>query len=179
MLKLFGLILLAGLAAVLVFAATRPDVINVQRSASIQAAPERIYPLLTDFHSNSWGAWSPYELKDPDMKRTLSGAPNGLGAVYEWQGDYNIGHGRMEITEVTVPTKVTIKLDFIKPFAAHNVAEFTLQPQAQATLVTWTMRGPATYLSKVMGLFLDMERMIGTDFEAGLTKLKSIAEQSS
>jgi len=174
--KLIALVLLAALVVVLIFAATQSDTINVQRTASIKAAPERLFPLLSDFHGNSWGAWSPYENKDPDMKRTLSGSPNGVGAVYEWQGDNNIGHGRMEITSVTVPTKVTIKLDFIKPIEAHNVAEFTLQPQAGATRVTWTMRGPATYLSKVMGVFINMDRMIGNDFEAGLAKLKVIAE---
>jgi hypothetical protein len=178
MFKLIASILLVALAAVLIYAATQPDVINVQRTASIKAAPERIFPLLSDFHADSWGAWSPYELKDPDMQRTLSGSRTGVGAVYEWRGDHNIGHGRMEITSVTVPTQVTIKLDFIKPFEGHNVAEFTLQPQAEATVVTWSLRGPATYMSKLMGVFLNMDRMIGNDFEAGLAKLKAIVEHA-
>lgn len=178
MFKLIALILLAAVVVVLVLAATQPDTINVQRTARIAAAPERIFPLLSDFHRNSWGAWSPYEDKDPDMQRTLSGAANGVGAVYEWQGDSNIGQGRMEIVTAQVPSKVTIKLDFIKPFAAHNVAEFTLQPQAAGTDVTWSMRGPATFLSKIMGLFLNMDRMIGNDFETGLARLKVIAEQA-
>jgi hypothetical protein len=179
MFKLIASIVLVVLVVVLIYAATQPDTINVQRTASINAPPERIFPLLSDFNRTSWGAWSPYELKDPDMQRTLSGSPNGVGAVYEWQGDKNIGQGRMEITSVTVPTRVTIRLDFIKPLEGHNITEFTLQPQAETTLVTWTMHGPATYLSKLIGVFLNMDRMIGTDFEAGLSKLKAIAEQAS
>jgi hypothetical protein len=166
------------LAVLLLVAATRPDTIDVQRSTHIDAVPERIVPMLTDFHPEYWGAWSPYEHKDPDMKRTLSGATRGVGAVYEWQGDRNIGQGRMAITAVT-PTNVTIDLEFIKPFAGHNVAEFTLQPQATGTRVTWTMHGPATYLSKVIGVFIDMDRMIGNDFDAGLAKLKQLAERAS
>jgi hypothetical protein len=174
--KLFALLLIASLGVVLILATRKPDVIDVHRTASIQAAPERIVPLLSDFHSHAWGAWSPYETKDPDMKRTLSGAANGVGAVYEWQGDNNIGHGRMQITAVT-PSKVTIQLDFFKPLQGRNIAEFTLEPAAGVTQVTWSMRGPATYLSKLMSVFLDMDRMIGTDFEAGLAKLKTLAEQ--
>jgi hypothetical protein len=175
--KLLALVLCIAIAGVLILAATRPNTLSVQRSANIQAPPERIVPLLSDFRPSSWGAWSPYETKDPDMQRTLSGATQGVGAIYEWQGDRNIGQGRMEVTAAT-PSKVTIQLDFIAPFEAHNVAEFTLQPQADATRITWTMRGPATYLSKIMSVFLDMDRMIGTDFEAGLAKLKTLAEQA-
>jgi hypothetical protein len=175
--KLLALVLCIAIAGVLIVAATRPDIISVQRSANIHAAPERIFPLLSDFRPNSWGRWSPYETKDPDMQRTFSGPTQGIGAVYEWQGDRNIGQGRMEITGAT-SSKVTIKLDFIKPFEAHNVAEFTLQPQADATQVTWAMRGPANYLSKIISVFLDMDRMIGSDFEAGLARLKTLAEQA-
>ena len=178
MFKLIALLLLTALAVLLLVAALRPDTIDVQRSADINAAPERIFPLLSDFNRDAWGACSPYELKDPDMKRTLSGAPSGVGAVYAWQGDRNIGEGRMEITAVTVPSKVTIQLDFIKPMAGSNVAQFTLQPQAAGTRVTWTMHGPATYLSKLIGVFIDMDRMIGNDFEAGLAQLKRISEQA-
>ena len=176
--KLLALALCIAIAGVLIIAATRPDTITVQRSASIQAPPDRIVPLLSDFRPDSWGAWSPYETKDPDMQRTFSGAPKGVGAVYEWAGDRNIGQGRMEIMQAT-SSQVTIKLDFIAPFEAHNIAEFTLVPQADNTRVTWAMRGPANYMSKIMSVFLDMDRMIGTDFEAGLAKLKTLAEQPS
>lgn len=176
--KLLALALCAAVLVVLIIAATRPDTINGARSAHIQAPPERIFPLLSNFQRDAWGAWSPYETKDPDMQRTLSGAAQGVGAVYEWNGDRNIGQGRMEITSAIVPSRVTIQLDFIKPLEGHNIAEFKLEQQAQATRVTWSMRGPASYLSKLMSVFFDMDRMIGTDFEAGLAQLKHIAEQA-
>ena len=175
--KVLAFVLCATVIVVLLIAATRPDTIDVARSAKIQAPPERIVPLLTNFQRDAWGAWSPYETKDPDMQRTLSGAAQGVGAVYEWNGDRNIGQGRLEITSATT-SKVIMRLDFLKPFEAHNIAEFKLERQAEATRVTWSMRGPATYLSKVMSVFLDMDRMIGTDFETGLAQLKRIAERA-
>ena len=105
------------------------------------------------------------------------GLPCPLGAVYEWDGDKNVGQGRMEIMESTPPSRVGIKLDFFKPFEAHNTAEFTMEPQGDATNVTWTIFGPMPYVSKLMTLFFDMNRMIGADFEVGLAKLKTVAEQ--
>ena len=161
-----GLVVLAG--AVLAIAATRPDVFRVQRAASIRAPPERIYPLIADFQR--WGAWSPYEKKDPAMKRSIQ------GPVYAWEGNGEVGVGRMEIVEADAPSRVRIKLDFVKPFEAHNMIEFSLERKADATSVTWDMRGPATLPSKVIGLFLDMDAMVGKDFEAGLASLKAIAE---
>ena len=154
--------------AVLVVAATRPDDFSVQRSASIKAPPEKIYPMLADFRQ--WPAWSPWEKLDPDMKRTLSGPASGPGATYAWQGSSKVGAGRMEIKQVTAPTKVEIQLDFIKPFEGHNVTDFTLVPRGDATEVTWLMRGPAPFVSKLMGVFVDMDKMIGKDFEAGLAE---------
>jgi uncharacterized protein YndB with AHSA1/START domain len=162
-------------AAVLVVAATRPDDFSVQRSASIKAPPEKIYPMLADFRQ--WPAWSPWEKLDPDMKRTLSGPASGPGATYAWQGSSKVGAGRMEIRQVTAPTKVEIQLDFIKPFEGHNVTDFTLVPRGDATEVTWLMRGPAPFVSKLMGVFVDMDKMIGKDFEAGLANLKAASEK--
>jgi len=167
------LILLVG--AILVVAATRPGEFTVQRMTSIKAPPERIFPLINDFRS--WGSWSPYEAKDPAMKRTYSGAANGAGAVYEWAGDSNVGEGRMEITDISPPSSVTIKLDFIKPFEGHNIATFTFEPQGDSTNVTWAMRGPMPYIAKIMSLFFNMDRMIGKDFEAGLANIKLVAEK--
>jgi hypothetical protein len=164
-------VLLAGLLA---FAATRPDVLRVQRAASIQAPPERIFPLVADFHR--WTSWSPWENRDPELKRTYSGAASGKGAVYAWEGNRNVGSGRMEITEDSPSSKVMIQLDFIKPFEGHNITEFTLQPAGGATNVTWTMQGPSPFITKVMGVFMNMDKMIGRDFEAGLANLKSVAE---
>ena len=162
-------------AGVLIYATTRPDSFTVKRTASIKAPPDRLFALVNDLHG--WAAWSPYEKKDPDMNRTFSGAAQGKGAVYEWDGNKNVGSGRMEITEATQPRKIAIKLDFIKPFEGHNTAEFTMDPQGDNTAVTWAMYGPSTYLFKVMGIFMDMDRMIGNDFAAGLANLKAVAEK--
>src|SRR5262245_27979980 len=162
------------LAAGLVYAATRPDTFRVERALSIKAPPEKIFVLVNDFHR--WGAWSPYETKDPAMKRTISGPVSGNGAVYEWDGDAGkVGAGRMEITE-TSPSRIAIKLDFSKPFEGHNIAEFTFEPKGGSTNVTWAMHGPSSYLHKIMGLFLNLDRMIGNDFETGLVNLRTLAE---
>jgi carbon monoxide dehydrogenase subunit G len=161
-------------AALLGFAATKPDAFRVQRSASIKAPAEKIFALINDFHR--WGSWSPWEKLDPALKRTYSGAANGQGAVYEWEGNKKVGKGRMEITQTSPPSKVTIKLDFLKPFEAHNTAEFTLDGQGDSTNVTWTMDGQQPYMFKVMTLFLSMDKMVGKDFETGLANLKSITE---
>jgi len=162
-------------AGVLVAAALRPNDFAVQRSAAIRAAPDRIYPLLADFRR--WPAWSPWEKLDPDMKRTLSGAPMGGGAVYAWEGSSKVGAGRMEIKDVAPPSKLVIQLDFIRPFEGHNITEFTLVPRGAATELQWTMRGPATFMMKLMGLFTNMDKMIGKDFETGLATLKAVAEK--
>ena len=167
--------LIVVVAGILIYASTKPDTMHYQRSASIKAPPEKIFPLINDFHR--WGTWSPYETRDPAMKRIFSGQPEGKGSVYEWDGDKNVGKGRMEITEVSAPSKVTIKLDFIKPFEGHNVAEFVLEPRGDSTNVTWTMRGPSPYIAKLMSVFFSMDSMIGRDFEAGLANLKAAAEK--
>jgi len=175
MLKNIAIAVVVLIAAVLVFAATRPDNFRVERATSVKAPPEKIFPLITDLHS--WGAWSPWEKKDPAMKRTYSGAPSGKGAVYAWEGNSKVGEGRMEITDVTPPSKVTIKLDFVKPMEGHNIAEFKLEPKGDSTNVTWTMYGPTAYVAKVMGIFVSMDEMIGKEFETGLANLRTVAEK--
>jgi uncharacterized protein YndB with AHSA1/START domain len=162
-------------AGVLIYATTRPDSFRVQRSASIKAPPDRIFALISDLRG--WNAWSPYERKDPAMRRTFSGAASGTGAIYEWDGDRNVGKGRMEVIEATPPGRILIKLDFIKPFEGHNTAEFTLEPKGDNTLVTWAMHGPATFMMKVMGIFMNMDNMIGNDFAVGLANLKGVTEK--
>lgn len=174
MIKIIAITVVVLLAAVLGFAATRPDTFSVQRTATIQAPAEKIVPLLTDFHR--WGSWSPYEKLDPAMKRTYSGAAAGEGAVYEWAGNSKAGAGRMEILDSS-PSKVAIQLDFIKPMEGHNRAEFTLEPAGNTTRVTWAMHGPSPYVAKVVGVFMNMDNMVGKDFETGLANLKTIAEQ--
>jgi len=178
MLKVIGIIvaaLLVAVAVVLVLAATKPDRFHVERTVSIKAPPERIFPLINDFRS--WSGWSPYEKKDPAMKRAFSGAAAGKGAVYEWDGDRNVGSGRIEIADASPPSKVTIKLDMIKPFDAHNIVEFTLEPRGEATNVTWAMNGQVPYLAKIVHVIFNMDRMVGKDFETGLANLKTLAEK--
>lgn len=167
-------ILVVAIVAVLAYAATKPDTFRVQRSASIKATPEKIYPLIAEF--DRWPEWSPYEHRDPQMKRTRSGPKAGKGAIYEWDGDKNVGKGRMEILE-TSPSRILIKLDFFRPFEAHNIAEFTLQPRGDATEVTWAMQGPNLYIGKVMSVFIDMDKMVGKDFETGLASMQAAAEK--
>ena len=170
-----AVVLAIAIAIVLILAATRPDTFAVQRAAIIKAPPEKIFPLINDFRQ--WGAWSPYEHKDPAMKRTYSGTPRGTGAVYAWEGDRNVGKGRMEILEASAPSRVAIKLDFFTPFEAHNTAEFTMLPQDDATRVTWRMHGPASFMAKIMHVFINIDNMVGKDFEAGLANLKRLAEK--
>lgn len=161
-------------AGVLAFAATQPDTFRVQRTTSVNAPPEKVFALINDFRN--WGAWSPYETKDPGMKRMLSGAAAGKGAVYAWEGDKNVGTGRMEIADAS-PSRIRINLDFEKPFKANNIAEFIMEPNGGATNVTWALHGSSPYLAKVVCLFFDMDSMVGNDFESGLAKLKAAAEK--
>jgi hypothetical protein len=175
MFKIIAIVVVVLVAAVLGFALTKPDSFNVQRTTKINAPSEKIFPLINDFHG--WSSWSPWENVDPAMKRTHSGAARGLGAVYEWDGNSKVGKGRMEITEASAPSKVTIKLDFLKPIEGHNIAEFTLEPEGDSTNVTWAMRGPAPFISKVIQVFISMDSMLGKEFETGLANLKSAAEK--
>ena len=175
MFKTIAIVVVVLIAAVLIFAATKPDTFRVQRAASIKAPPEKIFALINDLRS--FNTWNPYEKKDPAMKRTYSGAASGKGAIYEWDGNKDIGQGRMEITDTSPPSKVTFQLDFVKPFEAHNIAEFRLEPAGDATNVTWALHGPSPYVSKLMGVFFNMDKMIGKDFEDGLANLKAIAEK--
>ena len=154
--------------------ATRPDTFRVRRTATINAPPERVYPFLEDFHR--WSAWSPWEKLDPEMKRTFSGAERGPGAVYAWEGNSKAGQGRMEITEAVPSRRVSLKLDFVKPFPSHNVIDFTLEPRSGATEIVWDMHGPNTTTSKLMQSVISMDKMVGKDFEAGLANLKRAAE---
>jgi uncharacterized protein YndB with AHSA1/START domain len=170
-----AVVLAIAIAVTLILAAQKPDIFRVQRAATLRAPPERIFSLISDFHQ--WGTWSPWEHRDPKMKRTFSGTERGKGAAYAWDGNKNVGSGRMEILDATVPSKIVIKLDFIKPFEGHNTAEFTMLPRSGATEVIWTMYGATPFIGKVMHVFINMDRMIGKDFEAGLANLKTAVEQ--
>jgi uncharacterized protein YndB with AHSA1/START domain len=174
MLKKAAIGLGAVVAGILVFAATRPDSFRVERSIQIAAPPESIYPLLSDFRE--WKRWSPWEELDPDMQRTFSGADEGNGAVYAWDGNRKAGEGRMEIIQAVPEEHLSIALTFIRPFESHNTAEFTLVPNPEGTEVRWTMHGPAPYVTRLMTVFLSMDRLIGPDFERGLAELKRTTE---
>jgi hypothetical protein len=169
------LVLLVAVVVVLVVAAAKPDSFRVERSTSVNAPPAKVHALLEDFRQ--WTAWSPWEKIDPALKRTYRGPASGVGAIYEWEGNNKVGKGSMEILESRAASNLRIKLDFLKPFEAHNTAEFTLQPNGPGTNVTWAMYGPNTFMSKLMQTFMSMDKLVGKDFEAGLANLKAAAEK--
>jgi hypothetical protein len=173
MFKIIAIVIVLLIAGVLIFAATKPDTFRVQRATSIKALPEKVFALINDF--NRWGAWSPWEKKDPAMKRTFGATTSGKGATYAWEGNKDVGQGSMK-SRVRFLVKVALKLDFLKPFEAHNTVEFTLDSKGDTTNVTWVMQGPTPYFAKIIHVFVNMDSMVGRDFEAGLANLKSAAE---
>ena len=174
-LAIIGVVVVVAIAAILIYAATKPNSFRVERTATMNAPAEKIFPYIDGL--KRWAEWSPYEGRDPEMKRAYSGPESGKGAIYEWDGNKNVGTGRMEILNSTPPHKVVIKLDFLKPFEGHNTAELTVEPKGGQTIVTWAMYGPSTFMTKLIGTFMDMDNMIGRDFAAGLAKLKTIVEK--
>jgi hypothetical protein len=174
MLKFVVLVIVLAVAGILVVAATRPDTFRVQRTASIAAPAEKIFPLIDSLRSGE--QWSPYYRKDPAMQGTYSGPEQGVGAKFEFAGNKDVGRGRVSIIGHAPPHKVTMRLQMFEPFAADNVVEFTLVPRGRTTDVTWAMQGRQPYLAKVVCLFLDMDKMVGADFAAGLANLKAIVE---
>jgi len=173
---LIGLVaIIAVVAAVLAAAILQPDSFRVQREATIQAPPAKVFALVDDFRQ--WPAWSPWEKLDPAMKRTLGGPATGKGATYAWEGNDDVGRGRMEITDSAAPARLAIKLDFIEPFASSNTTEFSFHPAGAGTRVVWVMHGPMPFISKLISVFVSMDRLIGKDFETGLANLKATAER--
>ena len=163
------------LAGILVFAARKPNKFEIKRSATINAASDKIIPYLNDLRAHT--QWSPFE-KDPNMKRVHSGALLGKGSVYEWDGNREVGAGRITIVEAT-PSRVICDMEMSRPFKCRNMIEYTLEPAGNGTAVTkvtWAMRGPQPLIGKVMSLFIDCEKMCGDQFEIGLAKLKTLAE---
>lgn len=174
MFKAIAIILTLCIASILIYAATRADAFRIERSISINASPKKIFPHINNLHQ--WEAWSPWEKLDPELKRTYNLTPKGQGAVYEWSGNKHVGQGRMEIIESSPPTHITLKLDFKTPFESHNFVEFNLLSQGESTTVTQSMYGPIPYLSKLLGLFFSMEKMVGEKYEEGLANLKRVVE---
>jgi hypothetical protein len=175
MIKSIALVLVLGITAVLIYAATRPDTLRVQRSAHIRAPADRIHPLISDLRQ--FNTWNPYAKKDANMTVAYRGNASGPGAGYDFSGNKDVGKGSIEITESASPRKVTMKLDMIEPMEGHNIIEFSLAPRGDTTEVTWSMQGASPYIAKVMGIFINMDQMIGKDFEAGLANLKAAAER--
>lgn len=170
--------ILIGIAVVLlilvVVIATRPADFKVERSATINAAPATVFGNVNDFHK--WEAWSPWEKMDPAMKKTIEGPPSGTGAKYHWVGNDKVGEGKMEITDSKPAELVKIKLDFIKPMESTSDTLFTFTPEGSGTKVTWTMSGKNNFMGKAFCLFMNMDKMVGGDFEKGLAQMKAVSE---
>jgi hypothetical protein len=169
MLKTTLVVLVVLLAALAIFIATRPSEFRISRSRTIAAPPDVAHAYVNDFHK--WPAWSPWEKLDPAMKREIAGAPAGTGATYHWVGNDQVGEGRMTITDSRAPQSVAIRLEFIEPWTATNTTQFDFAPSSAGTNVTWTMTGHNNFMAKAFGLFMDMEKMVGPDFEKGLVNL--------
>jgi carbon monoxide dehydrogenase subunit G len=176
--KLRSLALVAAVAigALLAYAATRPDTFRVERRTSVQATPEQLYPLINDMQQ--FNTWNPFNRKDPAIQGSYSGPAAGPGATYAFAGNKDVGKGSLRIVQSQPPRQVTMELHMIEPFEGRNTVEFSLVPRGAGTEVTWAMHGPAPFLSKLIGVFLDMDRMIGRDFEDGLAALKARAEKA-
>jgi carbon monoxide dehydrogenase subunit G len=175
MLKIIALVVVAAIAGVLIFATTKPDTFQVERSTTIKAPPAKVFALINDF--KRWREWSPWEGKDPAMKRLYGATTAGPGARYAWEGNSAVGQGSMDITESMPPAKVVLKIDFVKPIEGHNTIQFLLEPKGEMTAVTWSMAGPAPFISKLMQVVMNMDKMIGKDFAAGLGNLKAATEK--
>lgn len=176
MFKIIAIVLVLLIAGVLVLAAMQPDTFQIQRSTTIKAPPEAVFPYLNEFEKAM--AWSPYENKDPAMKRRFSGPGAGKGAIYEFEGNKEVGAGRIEILESKPNEKVTLWLEMYKPMQGSNTVEYSLTPKGEMTEVTWAMHGAAPFLSRVICLFFNMEKMVGGDFEKGLASLKALVESN-
>lgn len=174
MFKIIGIVVVVLIAGVLIVAAMQPDTFRVERTTAIKAPPEKIFPYLNDFEKAM--AWSPYEKKDPAMKRKFSGATGGKGAVYEFEGNKEVGAGRIEIIESVPSEKVVLRLDMLKPMKGSNTVEYLLNSKGDVTDVTWAMHGHAPFISKLVCLFFNMDKMVGGDFESGLAALKAVVE---
>jgi hypothetical protein len=179
MLKIVGII--AGLVAiiligVLAYAATLPDTFRVQRSVAIKAPPDKVFPLINNL--KTMNEWNPFAKQDPTIKLVYSGPASGKGAANDWDSDGHAGKGRLEITESAPSSQVTMRLDMVKPMEGHNTIVFALQPQTDGTNVTWSMTGACPFITKVIQVFVSMDRMIGGTFEKGLADLKAMAEKA-
>jgi hypothetical protein len=171
-----AVLLVLALGTLLAIAATKPDTFRFERSITIAASPEKIHPLINDI--TRFNSWNPYNKKDPAMKSAYRGPQAGPGAAYDFDGNGNVGKGSIQIIEPSGPNTVSMKLDMLAPMEGHNLIDFKLQPQGNATQVTWAMHGPTPFIAKVMHTIFSMDKMLGRDFEAGLADLKALAERA-
>ena len=169
---ILGLVILLAIAALLI--SQRPSDFSVTRSASISAPPEAVFAQVNNLYK--WQAWSPWAKLDPAAKNTFEGPPEGAGASFAWSGNMNIGAGKMTIVESQPASLVRFRLDFEKPMKGTNMAEFTFKPQGRQTFVTWTMTGKYSFMGKVFGMLMNCDKMVGGQFEQGLSGIKAIAE---
>jgi hypothetical protein len=166
--------LIVVIAVFCVVVAMQPADFKITRSATMNASPDKIFEQVNDFHK--WDAWSPWAKIDPAMKTTYSGPPSGTGAAYAWVGNDQVGEGNMAITASHPNEHIAIDLEFIRPFAAKNITEFTLKPEGDKTSVTWTMTGKNNFVAKAFNLVMNMDKLVGADFEKGLAQMKAITE---
>lgn len=174
----YTLITIAAIVALLVvIVALQPAGFRVSRATTIDAPPAQVFDQVNDFHR--WEAWNPWGKIDPNMKQTYEGSPAGVGAIYRWVGNGNVGEGRMTIIESRPSDRIQIRLEFLKPFAGTNTAEFTFKPEGHQTTLTWSMAGNKNFMTKAIHLVVSMDKMIGSQFEKGLADIKAITEQTS
>ena len=172
--KKIGIAALVLILAFIVFVATRPGSFHIERSAQINAPGDVVFSMINDFHQ--WGKWSPWDKLDPNMTKSFEGSPAGPGAIYAWTGNDKAGAGRMTILDSKAAEFVSIKLEFLKPFAATNQATFKLTPSDAGTKVSWSMEGTNGFMGKAFSVFVDMDAMVGKDFEQGLANLNTVAQ---
>jgi hypothetical protein len=174
MLRKISLGLAGALIVLVIFVATRPDTFHLERSTRINAPADVVFAQVNDF--KNWDAWSPWAKLDPNMTKTLGGAPSGVGATYAWSGNKEVGEGHMAIIDSKPNERIAVKLEFVKPFAGTNVATFTFVPQGSATNVTWAMDGARNFLGKAIGLLVSVDAFLGPQFEQGLAQMKTASE---
>jgi len=176
MIKKILLGLVAVIALICIVASFKPGVMTVSRSATINAAPELAFKVVNDFRQ--WDSWSPWSKLDPNMKVTLEGPPEGVGAIYRWSGNNDVGEGSTTLVESVTNEKVGMKLNLVRPIEGSNDVQFTFVPEGDGTKVTWFMEGPVPFIGKIVSLFMDCEKMCGDQFLEGLANLKKVVESA-
>lgn len=168
-------VVIALVALILIYGLLQPSGFSVMREASYAAKPELVFAQINDFRN--WALWSPWDKMDPTMQRSYTGTTSGVGSKYAWIGNKKVGEGSMEITQSVAPQNIQLDLHFLKPFQADNVTEFSITPRGNETHVQWSMRGHKPFIMRVMGFVFNMDKIVGADFERGLSNLRSIVEK--